>query len=272
MPVSLVMTFIGRDRPGLVNAIASRVAAHGAAWLESRLARLAEHFAGIVRVAAPPEKIEALTAALRELEREGLRVTIEAGASTEPEKRAGVKLELLCLDRPGIVREVTETIWSLGVNIEEFESNIIDAAFTGEPMFKATARLYAPATLGLDELRRRLERLAGEMMADISLSDARSSVAAVPHPSLSRSTSAAAVSRPAATRSPTAATEANGAMKRQRHRRSRLRDLADEIIARDVIARIEAKEVQLHAQKLFVAVRGERLYRLVLAADALFLG
>ena len=27
MPVSLVMTFIGRDRPGLVNAIASRARA-----------------------------------------------------------------------------------------------------------------------------------------------------------------------------------------------------------------------------------------------------
>ena len=99
-----------------------------------------------------------------------MRVTIEAGAATEPEKRASVNSSF-CLDRPGIVREVTETISSLGVNIEEFESNIIDAAFTGEPMFKATARLYAPATLGLDELRRRLEKLAGEMMADISLSD-----------------------------------------------------------------------------------------------------
>ena len=170
MPTSLVMTFIGRDRPGLVSSIASRVAAHGAAWLESWLARLAGHFAGIVRVEAAAEKIEALSAALRELEREGLRVTIEAGASAETKKRANVKLELLCLDRPGIVREVTETISSLGVNIEEFESDLVSAAFTGEPMFKATAWLYAPATVGLDEVRRRLEKLAGEMMADISLS------------------------------------------------------------------------------------------------------
>jgi glycine cleavage system regulatory protein len=172
MPTSLVMTFIGLDRPGLVSSIASRVAAHEGAWLESRLARLAGHFAGIVRVEAAAEKIEALSAALRELEREGLRVTIEASAAPAQEKRASVKLELLCLDRPGIVSEVTETISSLGVNIEEFESDLVSAAFTGEPMFKATARLYAPATLGLDELRRRLEKLAGEMMmADISLSD-----------------------------------------------------------------------------------------------------
>ena len=66
---------------------------------------------------------------------------------------------------------MTETISSLGVNIEEFESDLVSAAFTGEPMFKATAWLYAPTTLELDELRRRLEKLAGEMMADISLSD-----------------------------------------------------------------------------------------------------
>ena len=171
MPTSLVMTFIGRDRPGLVNAIASRVAAQGGAWLESKLARLAGEFAGIVRVEAPAGKVEALKAALSELAAEGLRVTVETSSAAEPEIRANVTLDLLCLDRPGIVRDVTDTLSSLGVNIEEFESGLVSAAFSGETMFKARARLRAPQSLTIDELRRRLEKLAGEMMADISLND-----------------------------------------------------------------------------------------------------
>jgi glycine cleavage system regulatory protein len=133
------------------------------------LARLAGEFAGIVRVEAPAARVAALTASLRELETQGLRVTIAASHADEEVKRAGVKLELLCLDRPGIVSEVTAAISSLGVNIEEFESGLVEAAFTGQPMFMATLRLHAPQTLVRDELRRRMEKLASEMIADIVL-------------------------------------------------------------------------------------------------------
>jgi glycine cleavage system regulatory protein len=168
---ALVITFIGPDRPGLVRAISSRVAAQGGAWLESRLARLAGEFAGIVRVESPEAKVEALTAALRALAAEGLTVTISIAHETVRPTPEVLTLELLCLDRPGIVAEVTETLTALDINIEEFESGLVEAAFTGQPMFKATARLSAPPTLRIDDLRRRLERLAAEMMADISLNE-----------------------------------------------------------------------------------------------------
>ena len=171
MTIPLVMTFIGADRPGLVKAISACVADNGGAWLESRLARLAGAFAGIVRLEAPSAGVEKLTAALKALEQSGLRVTIEVGdGGADAELRESLTLELLCLDRPGIVREVTETLSGLDVNIEEFESALVSAAFTGQPMFKAKARLHPPSNVSAAELRRTLEALAGEMMADISLS------------------------------------------------------------------------------------------------------
>ncbi|MCC2101432.1 MAG: amino acid-binding protein, partial [Hyphomicrobiales bacterium] len=57
----MVLTLIGDDKPGLVNAASAAVAAHGGTWLESRLARLAGKFAGIVLIAAPEDRAEALT-------------------------------------------------------------------------------------------------------------------------------------------------------------------------------------------------------------------
>ena len=42
----LVLTLIGPDRPGLVEAVAEVVARHGGNWLESRMAHLAGKFAG----------------------------------------------------------------------------------------------------------------------------------------------------------------------------------------------------------------------------------
>ena len=154
MTTPLVMMFIGRDKPGLVNTISRKVAEHGGDWQESRLEHLAGQFAGIVRVDVPQEQVGDLTLALLELEASGLRVTVEQGdAPTEPAPRETMKLELLGLDRPGIVRDVTEALSLLGVNIEAFESRLQSEAFTGAPMFQASARLSCPEGLTVDRLR-----------------------------------------------------------------------------------------------------------------------
>ena len=172
MTTPLVMTFIGRDRPGLVNTISRKVAEHGGDWLESRLEHLAGQFAGIARVNVPADRVADLTLALLELESNGLRVTVEQGdAPTEPVTHETLKLELLGLDRPGIVRDVTEALSLLGVNIEAFESRLQSEAFTGAPMFQASARLRPPEGLTVDRLRATLERLAGELMVDITVNE-----------------------------------------------------------------------------------------------------
>ena len=121
MTTPLVLTFVGRDRPGLVNAISERIAAAGGTWLESRLARLAGEFAGVVLVAAPQDKFEALAATLAGLETAGLRVTISpsVAAATPPSERL-IALAIVGHERPGIVRDVTQALTRLGVNIEEF--------------------------------------------------------------------------------------------------------------------------------------------------------
>ncbi len=48
--IPLVLTYVGDDRPGLINAVSEKVAAFGGTWLESRAVRLAGKFAGILRV------------------------------------------------------------------------------------------------------------------------------------------------------------------------------------------------------------------------------
>jgi len=162
--VSAVLTCIGQDRPGLVNAIAEQISAVGGNWLESRLEHLAGQFAGIVSLRLPEDRIPALTAALQSLP--GLSVTIARGTTTAP-PREPLILELLGHDRPGIVRDVTQAITKLGVNIEEFSSSIESAPFTGEDMFRAVLKLGLPEHVSSEEVRRVLERLADEIMVDL---------------------------------------------------------------------------------------------------------
>ena len=171
MATPIVVTFVGHDRPGLVNAISDKVAASGGSWLESRLARLAGEFAGIVLVSVPDSNIAGLTAALHELEAAGLRVAVERSSRAEtPTSHKTVELELIGIDRPGIVRDVTQALTQLAINIEEFSSSVEAAPFSGAEMFRAAARLRVPDSLANDDLRKTLERLAGEIMVDLTVS------------------------------------------------------------------------------------------------------
>jgi glycine cleavage system regulatory protein len=166
MDTAVVLTCIGQDRPGLVNAIAEAISASGGNWLESKLEHLAGQFAGIVLVRVPEARIASLTTALESLP--GLRVTIAQGSTSDEPPREPLVLELLGHDRPGIVRDVTQALTKLGVNIEEFCSSIESAPFTGEDMFRAVLKLGLPEHVPSDEVRRVLEKLADEIMVDIS--------------------------------------------------------------------------------------------------------
>ena len=172
MTTPLVLTFVGRDRPGLVNAISERVAAAGGTWLESRLARLAGEFAGIVLVAAPEDRLEALAGALKGLETADLKLTISpsAAAVAAPSERL-IALAIVGHERPGIVRDVTHALTRLGVNIEEFSSGVVGEPFTGAEMFRANLRIRLPDRLAVEELRKTLERLAAEIMVDVSVGE-----------------------------------------------------------------------------------------------------
>ena len=168
----LVLTFVGDDRPGLVSEISQAVAAHGGTWLESRSARLGGKFAGILLVGLPDESVISLESALVKLAPLGLRVSLDRGAGAEAEKPGRlVTLEIVGNERPGIVRDVTQALTRLGVNIEEFASGLEGEPFTGAQMFRAKARLSVPVDLALDDLRKALERLASEIMVDLTVGE-----------------------------------------------------------------------------------------------------
>jgi glycine cleavage system regulatory protein len=162
---SLILTVVGPDRPGLVRALSEAVAARGGSWLESRMARLAGQFAGIVLVEAP----ESLLDDLRALESQGLRIVVQSGsppgvpAVAEPR----LALEVVGNDRPGIVRDITKILSENQVNIEELTTGVASGSFSGETLFRVTALVRAPNAAAVDAMRTGLERLGNELMVDI---------------------------------------------------------------------------------------------------------
>jgi len=165
----LVLTLIGPDRPGLVEAMAERVAAHGGNWLGSRMARLAGQFAGILHVEVPDEGVAALQASLAELESQGVRIVAQGGASSEPSSVRTMDLDLVGQDHPGIVRDVAQTLLRHGVNIEELTTDRTSAPMAGGRLFRTRARLHVPEGADVDGLRRDLEEIADDLMVDLTL-------------------------------------------------------------------------------------------------------
>lgn len=168
----LVLTLIGPDRPGIVEAVAEPIAAHGGNWLESRMAHLAGQFAGILRVEVPDENAASLVAALRRLEERGLRTTIESGPRPAAlAARRTLVVDLVGLDRPGIVREISHVLAERGVNIEELVTDRAPAPMSAELLFRSHARVNVPEGLDASELRTRLERLAHDLMVQVTLAE-----------------------------------------------------------------------------------------------------
>jgi glycine cleavage system regulatory protein len=166
----LVMTVLGRDRPGLVRSLAALVAEHDGNWLESRMSRLGGYFAGILRVEVPSEKEVSLVTALKRLEAQGLTVVVHPDQPKPVPASARLnQLEIVGQDRPGIVREISQALANHGVNVEELQTECASAAMSGETLFKARARLSLPASCNTAELRRELEQIGADLIVEISL-------------------------------------------------------------------------------------------------------
>jgi glycine cleavage system regulatory protein len=168
---TLVLTAIGDDHAGLVRELSGVIADHGGYWETSRMAHLAGKFAGIVMVTVPDESAKALIRDLQPLEERGL-LDITAELTTEPTPLESIlTLELVGMDQPGIVRDISDALATRNVNIEELETETVAAPMDGGTLFKARAVLGLPAGLLVDELTEALEELAVQLMVDIEVAE-----------------------------------------------------------------------------------------------------
>lgn len=170
---TLVLTVIGDDKSGLVEALAAVITEHRGNWDRSHMSHLAGKFAGIVQVTVPAEHVDALTAALAPLEADGLLDVTAELADPEivaTEAMSTFRLEVVGQDHPGIVHEVSRVLADSGLTIDELETDVSAAPMAGGTLFTARATLRAPASLSLREVETQLDGLADELMVDIDLS------------------------------------------------------------------------------------------------------
>ncbi|MCZ6830513.1 MAG: ACT domain-containing protein [Gammaproteobacteria bacterium] len=171
MDTSFIITFIGDDRPGLVEELSAVITDQGGNWRESRLQQLAGKFAGLVSVSLPSDRGEDLRAALKALAPRGLSVKVTALESLSGDEHPGrtIRLTIIGPDRPGIVREISAALAQQHINVVDMRSDVSSAPMSAEAMFSASVEAQISERSDLDELNEKLEEIANQMSVDVQL-------------------------------------------------------------------------------------------------------
>jgi glycine cleavage system regulatory protein len=170
MSTQLILSFIADDRPGLVGMLSRAVTQSGGNWLESRMAHMAEKFAGIVRIDCPDAATaKAVKASLTALEAEGIRISIAEASKTAGLPGTPIVIELVGPDHPGIVRDITQCLAARNVSIEKMETHTDEAPMGGGILFHAHMEVLTPPGLDQGLLHGELEQIADALMVDLHL-------------------------------------------------------------------------------------------------------
>ncbi len=170
MSTFLVLTVIADDKPGIVEQLSAVIAEQGGNWLESRMSHMAGKFAGILRVSIDESKSNSLVSALRSLSSSGIVINAEHSKDAgEVVSSKDLTLNLVGNDRPGIVREVSQTLAKLGVNVLELTTNCESAEMSAVALFRTVAHLRVPEDFEADELTDALEAISNDLMVEINL-------------------------------------------------------------------------------------------------------
>ena len=130
----LMLTMIGKDKPGIVAAVTAALVEHGVSLGETSMLRLGGNFTVMMMVSG-----EQSEAAMREqlapvLEAQGMCLHVDAiEAHLHEHVVPNIQVTVTGADRVGIVAQVTAALAATGFNILDLESDV--AGSVDEPVY-----------------------------------------------------------------------------------------------------------------------------------------
>jgi glycine cleavage system transcriptional repressor len=175
MKKHLVISAMGKDRPGLVHALSKAILDCGCNIEDSRMTVLGGEFALILLVSGPWNAIAKLETQAKALEPK-LELTLALrpteGRARRP-KAVPYVVDVVAMDHPGIVHDIAEFLSMRGINIEDLSTWTYAAAHTGTPMFSLSMEVSVPAEVNIGQLRDEFTRFCDELNLDATLEPSR---------------------------------------------------------------------------------------------------
>jgi len=164
----LVISAVGEDQPGIVNALSEKILESGCNIIDTRMTVLGGEFAILMMVSGSWNTVAKLESSMSSLEKQ-LNLTIIA-KQTEPRDQSSKKIpymiEVVAMDHPGIVNNVAEFFSSRNINIEDLSTGSYSAAHTGTTMFTMHMVISIPAESHLGDLREHFTEFCDNLNLD----------------------------------------------------------------------------------------------------------
>ncbi len=151
----IVLSAVGADRPGIVKNISKAILDCGGNIEESRMASLGSEFAVLLLISGNWHTLTKLEKALDDLtEKDGLTITIKkTGERRGQEDCIPYGVDVVCLDQPGIVFNLSEFFAARNIEIADVATRRYAAAHTGAPMFSVQMTVNIPGSTPIAQLR-----------------------------------------------------------------------------------------------------------------------
>jgi predicted amino acid-binding ACT domain protein len=174
MNVSLVLTVIGDDRPGLVEQLATVISQHQGNWLESSMSNLSGKFAGIVCVSVADAHLAGAFRSARGFARPARQLSRSpdlpaAQAGCHPTAEAVARRPRPHRHRP---RGLAGARPACAINVEDLSTHTASAPMSAGILFHASGRAdrFVSSRCERTDPRAR-EQLSNDLMVDITLDE-----------------------------------------------------------------------------------------------------
>ncbi|MCI0506866.1 MAG: glycine cleavage system protein R [Gammaproteobacteria bacterium] len=151
----LVITAVGKDRPGIVDNLSQAILESGCNINDSRMTVLGGEFALILMISGKWNALAKLENQLPALgDRLALNVTSKrTEQEARPQNLLSYSVDVISMDHPGIVYKIANFFSSRNINIRELNTNRYAAAHTGTPMFTMNMSINVPSDIRIAALR-----------------------------------------------------------------------------------------------------------------------
>lgn len=151
----IIISALGSDRPGIVQALSGAVLAREGNILDSRMTVLGGEFAVLMLVSGSEATLSTLEADQNALADE-LDLNLVLRRTRAPGSRPTAlpyRVEVIAMDHPGIVHEIANFFSERGINISDLNTGTYAAPHTGTRMFSLHLNLSIPAEQSVGKLR-----------------------------------------------------------------------------------------------------------------------
>lgn len=167
----IVISTMGPDRPGLAKDISEFFTARGINIERSRGCVLGNEFGMIILTSGKTDDIERLINDLDSL-RAKTKLDINVRKTKAPSHREvppsiPYKLIATSIDHPGIIHQISKSLQSRGVNIDDLSTNVDHNPITGANVFQMVCFFSLPPAVKIIDLKNDLNRISDEYNIDI---------------------------------------------------------------------------------------------------------